>query len=196
MIKKRLWWQNVSRFILEHILGWDLVEDLPPASKYVLVGAHHTSNWDWVIGFFMMAGLGLKPRWVGKESLFRGIAGPIMRWLGGISVVRGARMNFVGQVADAYNNSKELVIALAPEGTRKKVDHWKTGFYHIAKEAQVSVAMAFVDYSKKKCGIGGHFIPTGNLQEDIEILQGFYENVVAKFPENQGRVYFKPSTFS
>ncbi|MCF6278027.1 MAG: 1-acyl-sn-glycerol-3-phosphate acyltransferase, partial [Anaerolineales bacterium] len=138
-MKRKPWWQHLSRFVL-HLCGWELVGEMPEERKFVLIGAHHTSNWDWVIGFFMMAGLGLKPCWIGKDSLFRGIAGPIMRWLGGISVVRGARENFVGQVIEIYKNSKEMVIALAPEGTRKYVDHWKTGFYHIAKGAQVAIA--------------------------------------------------------
>ena len=190
MVEKKLWWQHVSRFILR-LVGWELIEKMPPERKYILVGAHHTSNWDWAVGFLMMAGLGLKPRWIGKESLFRGIAGPIMRALGGISVVRGARANFVGQVVDVYNNSKDLVIALAPEGTRNYVDHWKTGFYHIAKEAQVSVAMAFLDYSKKICGVGGHFIPSDSLIADMKILREFYDGVVGKFPEKQGLVRVK-----
>ena len=189
--KKEPWWQKTSRFILKHIIGWDLIEEMPPEEKYVLVGAHHTSNWDWVIGVFMMAGLGLKPRWVGKDSLFRGIAGPIMRWTGGISVVRGAKKNFVGQVVDIYNANKKMVIALAPEGTRKKVDHWKTGFYYIANGAQVFIAMAFVDYKKKACGIGGYFKPSEDLDVDIKTLQNFYAGVTAKFPENQGIVHFK-----
>ena len=187
MPKKKPWWQRLSRLVLR-LIGWDLVEELPPSEKYILVGAHHTSNWDWAVGFLMMAGLGLKPRWVGKASLFRGFAGPIMRWLGGISVVRGAKKNFVGQIVDVYNDSKALVIALAPEGTRKYVDHWKTGFYHIAKGAQVSIAMAFLDYSKKACGIGGHFLPSENLKADMQILKEFYSGVVGKFPEKQGVV--------
>ena len=187
MPKKKPWWQRLSRLVLR-LIGWDLVEELPPSEKYILVGAHHTSNWDWAVGFLMMAGLGLKPRWVGKDALFRGFAGPIMRWLGGISVVRGAKKNFVGQIVDVYNDSKALVIALAPEGTRKYVDHWKTGFYHIAKGAQVSIAMAFLDYSEKACGIGGHFLPSENLKADMQILKEFYAGVVGKFPEKQGVV--------
>lgn len=187
MIKKQPWWQKLSRWILK-ISGWKLIERIPAEPKYLLVGAHHTSNWDWLIGFFMMASLGLKPRWIGKDSLFKGIAGPIMRRLGGISVVRGARRNFVGQIADVYKQSRELVIAIAPEGTRGYVDHWKTGFYHIASEAKVSIAMAFLDYSKKICGIGGYFLPSGNIKLDMKILQEFYDDVVGKFPENQGLV--------
>ena len=190
MHQKKTIWQRLSRSLLR-LFGWTLVEELPPEPKYILVGAHHTSNWDWAVGFLMMAGIGLKPRWIGKDSLFKGLAGPIMRWLGGISVVRGAKKNFVGQIVNLYNDSKELVIALAPEGTRKYVDHWKTGFYHIAEGAKVSVAMAFLDYSKKICGIGGYFSPSGNLEDDFKILRKFYVDVKAKFPENQGLVKVK-----
>lgn len=188
MENRQPWWQKFSRFILR-ISGWKLVDEMPrEEKKYVLIGAPHTSNWDWAVGFFMMAGLGLKPRWIGKDALFRGIAGPIMRALGGIAVVRGARDNFVEQIVHVYENSKELVIAIAPEGTRKYVDHWKTGFYHIAVGAHVSIAIAFLDYSKKICGIGGHFVPSGNIQEDMKILREFYDGVIGKFPENQGLV--------
>ena len=102
--------------------------------------------------------------------------------------MRGARTNFVEQIATVYENSKELVIAIAPEGTRKYVDHWKTGFYHIAKAAQVSVAMGFLDYQKKICGIGGYFLPSGYINADMEILREFYADVIGKFPENQGLV--------
>jgi len=185
-------WQKSSRWVLK-LVGWQLVDEKPPESKYVLIGAHHTSNWDWVVGFLMMSGLGLKPRWIGKDALFKGFAGPIMRWLGGIPVERGARKNFVGQIAEVYANSKELVIAIAPEGTRKYVDHWKTGFYHIATEAKVSIAMGFLDYQKKICGIGGYFLPSENIKADIKILHDFYADIVGKFPEKQGLVRLSPT---
>lgn len=196
MIRKndrKPWWQNFSRWILK-LIGWQLMDKAPTAPKYVLIGAHHTSNWDWAVGFLMMSGLGLKPRWIGKDALFKGIGGPIMRWLGGIPVVRGAKKNFVRQIADVYESSKELVIAIAPEGTRKYVDHWKTGFYHIATEAKVSVAMGFLDYQKKICGISGHFLPSGDIHADMEILREFYAGVAAKFPENQGVVRLAQKT--
>ena len=185
--KKQPWWQKLARLGLK-LVGWQLVDNVPSEPKYVLIGAHHTSNWDWAVGLLMMAGLGLKPRWVGKDALFRGIAGPIMRWFGGIAVVRGARANFVDQIVNVYENSRELVIAIAPEGTRKYVDHWKTGFYHIADAARVSIAMGFLDYQKKICGIGGYFLPSGDIKADMRILREFYAGVVAKFPENQGVV--------
>lgn len=188
---KRYWWQSFSLFILR-LVGWELIEETPPKKKYVLIGAPHTSNWDWVFALLVMAGIGVRPRWVGKDSLFHGVMGPIMRGLGGISVVRGARKNFVGQIIDVYNAKDELVITLAPEGTRKYVDHWKSGFYYIAQGAQVPVAMGFVNYAEKKCGIGGYFTPSGNLDEDINILHKFYtENAKGRFPDNQALVRFK-----
>ncbi len=189
--EKKPFWQKAARWVLK-LFGWQLIDKAPTKRKYVLVGAHHTSNWDWAIGFLMMSGLGLKPRWIAKDSLFKGAAGPLMRWLGGIPVARGARTNFVGQIAEIYENSRELVIAIAPEGTRKYVDHWKTGFYHIARSAQVSVAMGFLDYKNKICGIGGHFFPSDDIHVDMEILREFYAGVVAKFPENQGLVQLSP----
>ena len=192
--EKRYWWQPFSLFILG-LIGWDLVDEGPPVKKYVLIGAPHTTNWDWVFALLVMMSFGIRPRWVGKESLFRGIMGPIMRWTGGISVERGARKNFVGQIIDIYNEREKLVIALAPEGTRKYVDHWKSGFYYIAQGAQVPVAMGFVNYEEKKCGIGDFFVPSGNLEDDVKILQEFYaKNAKGKFPEQQARIRFRDKT--
>ncbi len=189
--KKRYWWQPFSIFILR-LVNWELIEETPPEKKYVLIGAHHTSNWDWVFALLAMAALGVEPRWVGKDSLFRGIMGPIMRGFGGIPVVRGARKNFVGQIVDFYNEREKLVIILAPDGTRKYVDHWKSGFYYIALGAQIPIAMGFINYEEKKFGIGGYFTPSGNLDEDMKILQEFYANSAkGKFPENQALVRFR-----
>ncbi len=188
---KEPWWQKFSLFIFR-LIKWEVVADTPPHPKYVLIGAPHTTNWDWVFALLLMSALGLKPRWVGKQSLFRGIAGPIMRGLGGIPVVRGGRRNFVGQIVDIYNASEELVIVLAPEGTRKYVDHWKSGFYYIALGAQVPVGLGFVNYEKKKCGIGGYFVPSGNLENDVTMIRDFYAaNAKGKYPEGQALIRFK-----
>ncbi len=184
-------WQRAAKYTL-NLFGWNLIAELPPVHKYLLIGAHHTSNWDLPIVLLMMAGLGLRLRWVGKDSLFKGPQGYLMRWLGGIPVERGARKNFVEQIVDLYNEHKDVVIIMAPEGTRSAVDHWKTGFYHIASKAQVPVAMGFLDYSSKSCGIGGYFYPTGNMDADINILRDFYATKFGKFPAKQGHVRFLP----
>ena len=189
--EKTHWWHPFSIFILR-LAGWELIKKTPPVPKYMLIGAPHTTNWDFIIALLVMAALGAKPHWIGKDTLFRGIMGPIMRGLGGISVERGARKNFVGQIIDTYNENEHLVITLAPEGTRKYVDHWKSGFYYIAQGAQVPIAMGFVNFARKKCGIGGFFTPSGNLAEDMKILQEFYaKSAKGKFPENQASIRFK-----
>jgi len=195
---------NILSFILQYLLersakislrmiGWSLVAELPLTQKFLLVGAPHTSNWDFPIALLMMAGLGLRLRWIGKDALFRGIKGPIMRGLGGIPVKRGARKNFVSQIVDLYNSRDEMVITIAPEGTRKYLDHWKTGFYHIALNAKIPVALGFVDYSKKTCGVGGYFIPSGDQAADLEILQEFYDDKTGKFPHQENKIRFLAS---
>ena len=115
-----------------------------------------------------------------------------MRGLGGIPVERGARKNFVSQIVDLYSARKEMVITIAPEGTRRSLDHWKTGFYHIAEGAKIPVAMGFIDYSNKELGVGGYFYPTGDKEDDLNILRKFYASVVGKYPQEQGEIRFLP----
>lgn len=184
-------WQRAAKTAL-NLLGWQLVSELPPVHKYLLIGAHHTSNWDFPIVLLMMAALGLRLRWIGKDSLFKGPQGHLMRWLGGIPVERGARRNFVAQIVDLYKVQKDMVITIAPEGTRRALDHWKTGFYHIASGANIPVAMGFLDYSRKTCGVGGYFYPTGVLENDAKILRHFYADKIGKFPQEQGELRFLP----
>ncbi|MCF6278026.1 MAG: lysophospholipid acyltransferase family protein [Anaerolineales bacterium] len=186
-------WQKTAKYALR-LFGWSVVAELPPVQKYLMIGAHHTSNWDLPILLLMMAALGLKFHWIGKDSLFKGPQGWLMRWLGGIPVQRGARKNFVAQIIDLYNDStrKDMVITISPEGTRRSVDHWKTGFYHIATGAQIPVAMCFLDYSRKTCGIGGYFYLTGDVEADLAVLKDFYADKVGKFPCRQGTIRFLP----
>ena len=184
-------WQKSANYVLR-LLGWSVIAELPPVQKYLLIGAPHTSGWDFPIVLLMMAALGLRLRWVGKDSLFRGPKGVVMRGLGGIPVERGARKNFVGQIIDKYNERKEMVITIAPEGTRKQADHWKTGFYHIAEGAKVPVAMGFLDYSRKVCGVGGYFTPSGDLGADQQILREFYIDKIGRHPYKQSQIRFLP----
>lgn len=179
--------QRVSQMIFNAI-GWKFIADVPPTPKYLLIGAPHTSNWDFPLAVLIMARLGERLRWIGKDSLFHGIPGIAMKWMGGIPVERGARKNFVGQIVEIYNQSKQMVIAIAPEGTRTATDHWKTGFYHIARGANVPIAMGFADYAKKMCGVGGWFTPSENISADFDILRKFYSNVTGKYPHKQSQV--------
>ncbi len=184
-------WQKSAQYTLK-ILGWSLVAELPPVQKYLMVGAHHTSNWDFPLVLLMMAGLGLRLHWVGKDSLFKGPKGSVFRWLGGVPVERGAKKNFVAQMVDRYNERNKMVIAISPEGTRRGSDHWKTGFYHIAQGAKIPVAMGFLDYEKKTLGIGGYFYPTGDMEADLSILRSFYSEKIGRNPQQQGEIRFLP----
>lgn len=182
-------WQRAAKHTL-NLVGWNLIAELPPVQKYLLIGAHHTSNWDFPLVLLMMAALGLRLRWIGKDSLFKGPKGWVMRWLGGIPVERDARKNFVAQMVDFYQENEKMVVTISPEGTRSARDHWKTGFYHIASGANIPIAMGFLDYSCKQCGIGGYFYPTGDLNLDAQVLHNFYVNIKGKFPDKQGQVRF------
>jgi 1-acyl-sn-glycerol-3-phosphate acyltransferase len=111
-----------------------------------------------------------------------------MRSLGGIPVNRRESTRLVDQIAAKFQEYDELIIGIAPEGTRSKVSHWKTGFYYIAMEANVPIAMACLDYGNKIVGVGPSFIPSGDLKADFEIIRAFYTGIVGKNPKKQGDI--------
>ncbi len=192
MTRKTPWWQRLGRWALK-ISGWTLIDHRPPEQKYLVIGAFHTTNWDLPLALALLSALGIRPRWIGKESLFKGPWGPVMRWLGGIPVKRGARLNFVQQMAQRIHQAEgAFVVVIAPEGTRKATDHWKTGFYYIALEAGVPIALGFGDYPSKTCGIGDYFYPSGDAEADLEKIRAFYAHVRGKYPQNHGTIRFKP----
>ncbi|NPA92400.1 MAG: glycerol acyltransferase [Chloroflexi bacterium] len=189
---KTPWWQRLGKWALK-VSGWKLIDNRPPEQKYLVIGAFHTTNWDLPLALALLSALGIRPRWIGKDSLFRGPWGPLMRWLGGIPVKRGARLNFVQQMAQRIKEAEgDFVVVIAPEGTRKATDHWKTGFYYIALEAGVPIAFGFGDYPSKTCGIGDYLYPTGDTEADLEKIRAFYANVRGKHPQNHGTIRFKP----
>jgi len=116
-----------------------------------------------------------------------------LKWIGGIPIKRKARHNAVEQSVQAFRSHEKLVMAIAPEGTRKKATHWKTGFYHIAQGAQIPIAFAFLDYKRKVVGIGPVIIPSGDIQADMEIIRDFYSKVHAKHPSQVGDIVLKQS---
>jgi len=179
--------QSLARVILR-LLSWRLEVTPPPASKYVLVGAPHTSGWDLLFFLLMAHGAGIKVNWVGKDTLFRWPVGGLLRWLGGIPVNRHARTNFVQQIVDVFNRLEELVITIAPEGTRGRAAKWKTGFYYIALGARVPIVLGFIDYREKIIGIGPSMMPTGDIQADFVHIKEFYSGKTGRQPEQQGEI--------
>lgn len=183
--------QRVGRALLG-LFGWSVEDRLPPVSRYVCIGAPHTTNWDLAVGLGAMLALGLPPRWVGKHTLFRGPAGPLMRALGGVPVDRRVRQDFVGQVVDRFRLAEErnepFVLVIAPEGTRSPAERWKSGFYHIAREAGVPIALGYADYPSRCTGVGGWIEPSGDTASDMERIRAFYAEKRGKRPENQGPI--------
>ena len=157
--------------------GWQVLGQLPGhAHKSVLIAAPHTSNWDLPMTLMVAFALELRPRWMGKASIFRWPFGPLMRWLGGIPVDRSQSNNLVASSAQAIRDAAEpLQLIVPPEGTRSKTRHWKTGFYYIAHSAQVPIVMAYMDYANKRSGLGPLFEPTGDVEADMTNIKAFYQ---------------------
>ena len=179
--------QRLAHIILR-LLGWRTHVLSPRLTRYVLIGAPHTSNWDFGLMLLLMAAEQLPIRFMGKDSLFRGPLGPLMRSLGGIPVNRRERTKLVDQISSKFEEYNDLIIGIAPEGTRSKTPHWKTGFYYIALKAKVPIAMAYLDYGNKIIGVGPNFTPSGDLQADFEIIREFYTGIVGKNPRRQGEI--------
>lgn len=159
--------------------GWRVEGSLPAqARKAVLIAAPHTSNWDLPYTLMVAFCLRLNIRWMGKASLFRGPLGPVMRWLGGVAVVREKSSNVVADCAEALKRSPlPLQLVVPPEGTRGRTRHWKTGFYFIALQAQVPIILAYMDYHRKVSGLGPIFTPTGDVDRDMAEIKRFYAGV-------------------
>jgi 1-acyl-sn-glycerol-3-phosphate acyltransferase len=183
--------KTISRLILS-AMGWQLDARLPPEKKFVITGAFHTSNWDFPVGILGMWALGLKASWVGKHTLFRGPLGPIFRFLGGIPVDRTVHTGFIQRIAELYKSRDEMALTIAAEGTRSRTEHWKTGFYFIALEAGVPIALGYIDYGKKRLGVGATLYPTGNIKQDFAVIRAFYQDKTGLRPENQGPVKLPP----
>ena len=159
------------------LAGWKVQGQLPDhAHKSVLIAAPHTSNWDLPMTIMVAFALRLRPRWMGKASIFRAPFGGVMRWLGGMAVDRSKANNLVESSARAIRDATEpLQLIVPPEGTRSKTRQWKTGFYHIARSADVPIVMAFMDYSTKRSGLGPLFEPTGDVEADLAAIKAFYK---------------------
>ena len=184
--------RRIARALLR-LVGWEVVDEPPERpAKYVLIGAPHTSNWDFPIGMLALIGLGVKRNWVGKHTLFRPPLGWLMRALGGVPLDRTKRHNFVEQVVAAFDGTDEMVIALTPEGTRSHTPYWKTGFYYIALGAGVPIILGFIDYPRKRIGLGPVFRPTGDLDADLDRIRDFYADKTGKKPENEGEIRAPP----
>jgi 1-acyl-sn-glycerol-3-phosphate acyltransferase len=163
-----------ARFILK-LLGWKLI-DLPQRpAKAVVIAYPHTSNWDFPVTMLALAALPYGAQWVGKDTMFRGILGPVMRALGGVEVNRRERTGFVERVAEEFRRRENFHLIMATEGTRSLRPGWKSGFYRIAVAAKVPVIMATVDYGKREVGLLASIDLSGDEAADMARIAKCYE---------------------
>lgn len=173
------------------LLGWKVEYIDPGLDKYVLIGAPHTSNWDFPLTLLSISSMGIRFNWVAKHSLFRWPLGGIFRAIGGIPVNRSTGTGFLKSVISLFNKRDRCILAIAPEGTRSNASYWKTGFYTIAVQASVPIVMGYVDYEKKMVGVTGLLHPTGDIEKDFILIKDFYKDRVGKFPKKQGEICLK-----
>lgn len=166
------------------LTGWRIHGEFPSHPRFVLIGAPHTSNWDFIHGMAAAFAMGLHFSWMGKHTLFFPPAGYLMRWMGGIPINRSAPLGVVEQMIGRIAKAEAMVLGITPEGTRSDVRRWKTGFYHIAKVARVPIVLGYFDYSRKIIGIGPAFHPGENIDADLQSIEEFYRrHAVGKYPQ-------------
>ncbi|TXD51765.1 MULTISPECIES: 1-acyl-sn-glycerol-3-phosphate acyltransferase [unclassified Polaribacter] len=176
--------KKVASFIFFTLLGWRLDGDFSKeVKKYVVIAAPHTSWLDFPISILARMSSGIMINFVGKKSLFTWPFGYFFRLLGGTPVDRSQSNNLVDAIIEIFHKKEVFRLALSPEGTRKKVNTWKTGFYYIAKGANVPIVMATLDFENKKLKISEPYYTTNDLNKDFEFFKAFYSNVKGKNPE-------------
>jgi len=175
--------QAIARFIYFKLLGWKLEGELSEIPKCVIVVAPHTHWLDLFLGFLIRAVVKKEINFIGKASLFKPPIGWLLRWMGGAPITRSENKNQVQQISEIFEKKKVFRLAVAPEGTRKKVDTWKTGFYYIARAANVPVVKVAFDFGKKTIKIADPVEMTSNMETDIFEIMKFYEGVKGKIPE-------------
>lgn len=179
--------RQLAKFIYFKVLGWNVVGNINMSQdtikKAVLIAAPHTSWHDFFIGLLLRQVIGVKANFIGKKELFVGPLGWYLKSIGGAPVDRSSKENKVEAIARLFKEHDEFRLALAPEGTRKKVDTWRTGFYYIAKAANVPIIMFTLDFGNKQNKISEPFYPTENVEADFAFMKKFYEGVKGKIPE-------------
>ena len=183
--------KRIANFLL-NVCGWEVVGEVPDIDRAVYVAAPHTSNWD---GFWLIVGktvLDLEARFLAKHTVFWWPLGAILNWFGAIPVDRSGGSGVVQELIDMFRENEHLNLALAPEGTRKWTQYWRSGFYRIAVEADVPMVLCFIDYDTKKMGIGDIFKPSGDVERDLKYLRDFYRPFMPRHPRNKGPIAFPP----
>jgi 1-acyl-sn-glycerol-3-phosphate acyltransferase len=166
------------------LTGWKLEGNLAPEiKKAILIGAPHTSNFDFGYSRVALYMMNRPAKYLIKEELMKAPWGTFFKATGGISVKRDKSENLVGHMVELFNRSEELVILLSPEGSRKLKGKWKTGFYHAALQAKVPIVLSSLDYKKKIAHVGLVFHPSGNYYQDMQQVIEYYRHITPRYPE-------------
>lgn len=182
--------KKLARWLLTRA-GWTLEGTRPSQLRYVLIAAPHTSNWDFPLMLVFAAAFDIKVTWMGKHSLFFPPLGWFMSMMGGMPIVRHKNTNVVSTMVDVFNNARELVLVVPTEGTRDRTPYWKSGFYHIARQAGVPIVPSFLDFARKRGGFGPALEISGNVNADMQYFRDFYFGMAGKFPGKFGPIRLK-----
>lgn len=162
--------------------GWRPSGEFPSDRKFVLMGASHTSNWDFLVFLGTVKAMGRQVRFIGKHSLFKWPMGDFMRALGGVPVDRRSPQDLVSQIVTQFDSHDDFVLVVAPEGTRSATTRWRTGFYQIALKAGVPIVCAGPDYPSKRGVIGPTIHPTGDMEADLKPAFAFFRTLTPRHP--------------
>ena len=174
------------------LFGWKVDSSPPPGPKGIIVVYPHTSNWDFPLGFLTKLAMRLPITWVGKDSLFRWPVAGLLRRVGGIPANRRERTGLIGQLKREFEQRDWMWMAIAPEGTRSHVTHWKSGFYRLALAAGVPVGLAFIDYRTRVVGLRTYVTFSGDQEADMARIREVYAGKVGKHPELAGEIQLEP----
>jgi 1-acyl-sn-glycerol-3-phosphate acyltransferase len=176
-----------------HLAGWKVDTDKPTPKKYVCLAFPHTSNWDGLLLLLLTQSIGMSMSWMIKSEWTRGPMGVVLNRLGAVGIERSSSHNIVQSMIEKLKSADELVLVIPPEGTRKRAEYWKSGFYHIARGANVPVVPAYLDYANKRGGFGPPIDLTGDVKADMDKIRAFYESVRAegKVPASVGPMRLK-----
>lgn len=175
--------QALAKFIYYKLLGWKTVGTFPDIDKCVIIVVPHTSWVDFFLGLLIRKVWNQEINYIGKKSLFDSPFGWFFKWTGGAPIDRSKSNDTVKATAKVFESREVFRLTLAPEGTRKKVTEWKTGFYYIAKEAKVPIVLVAFDFGKKEIKVSQPQYPTDNMIKDMETYKAFFKGVVGKVPE-------------
>ena len=167
-----------AKIVFFHLMGWKIIGDFPRLNKFIIAVVPHRSNFDFVVGVLVRTILNEEINFIGKKELFNPFTGWFFTAMGGSPINRGRNENKVTAIAEVFNTRERFRLAIAPEGTRKKVDRWRTGFYHIALEANIPILLVNFNYNVKKVSFLKLFYPTGNLKKDLSQMEVYFNTAM------------------